>query len=151
MSQATILVHLTSRIKADIAFLLHQGLISRYDADQVLAKLPTLGDPTPEQTQSPSMREQDNEQSVVVNPQLASPPSSVASTPRSERAPVLAATTTPSVKKSSQAATPTSPSPPPKAQIPQVRALWSYNEDGSVSVIVTSFPTICLIITLFVI
>lgn len=108
MSQHNILNHITSRIKADLEFLVAEGLMSRYDADIVSNKLPSADVSHPQANRAASG--------------LASPPSSAVSTPSSERV-------MPALKKA--------PPPPPIPAVasirtmPQAKALWGYNEDGS--------------------
>jgi len=103
MSQGNILNHITSRIKADVDFLVSEGLMSRYDADIVANKLPAIAN------------DEDNSQRGRSG--LASPPSSTASTPSTERV-------MPALRK------PPPPAPVNKS-IPQAKTLWGYNEDGS--------------------
>jgi LAS seventeen-binding protein 1/2 len=106
MTQSNVLTHLTSRIKADIEFLVTEGLMSRYDADIVVNKLPSAA--------------ADNDLPQISRLGLASPPNSIVSTPTSERV----------VKK---AAPPPPPAAPVNTSTPQAKALWGYNEDDSVS------------------
>ena len=89
----------SGRMKSDIDFLVSNGYMTRSDEDLVTSKLP-----------SSSHR----------NPQLASPPSSVASTPAASSFERL-----PSFRKNP---------PPPSAAPPkqQARAIWGYNENNSV-------------------
>jgi len=113
MSQNNILNHITTRIKADVEFLVAEGLMSRYDADIVANKLPSVAE----------------EHSQSHKSGLVSPPSSNASTPVSERiAPFKKAAATAAA---ALGRTPARPAPAPSSSSPQAKALWGYNEDGS--------------------
>jgi hypothetical protein len=115
MSQNNVLNHITTRIKADVEFLVAEGLMSRYDADIVANKLPSVAE----------------EHSQSHKSGLVSPPSSNASTPVSERiAPFKKAAATAAA---ALTRTPARPAPAPSPSSPQAKALWGYNEDGSVS------------------
>jgi hypothetical protein len=120
MSQDAVVRHISSRIKADVEFLVEEGLMSRYDADQVIGKLPSAPEPSGASVSAPTI------QSSLRS--LVTPPSSTASTPAVERF-------LPGFKRN--------PPPPPPAvvqsspayqQYQQARAQWGYNEDGSVSI-----------------
>jgi LAS seventeen-binding protein 1/2 len=129
MSNASspLIAHIVSQTRQNVEFLMAQNEIPRSVGQDILTKLPTLGDV--------ALRDLSEQTSRMTIPSPPPPSSRPSVDYRPPSGP-------PSVAPSGPPARRVAPQSQPQPRIQRAKALWAYNENGSVSGLPNSLATV---------
>ena len=112
--------HVVAQTRSNVEFLMSQGMIERNDGHSFLAKLPTEDDPALrdllEQTRRMTIPSPSLSQPSIDYPPPPGPPPSASGPPARVNV------------------------PPAQPDVQRAKALWSYNENGLVGILLFAFP-----------